>query len=144
MDSVETRDDRKLNAGLLALRAGAGISLAVQHGWAKMADAIGLYHGHAWGFVEFIRSLGFPAPVFFAVSAMLSESVCAVLVACGFFTRIAAAAVTFTMAVAIFADLKERSSIEAAWQYAICFAAISLTGPGAYSFDYLLKRKNHV
>jgi putative oxidoreductase len=81
--------------------------------------------------------MGFPLPAFFAICASLSESVGAALVACGLFTRLAAASVTFNMLVAVYADRLTGSSIESAFLYAIPFATLALTGPGTFSIDYL-------
>jgi len=128
------------DVGLMTLRIGTGLCLVVLHGWSKLAEAVGYFQGHDWDLVHLTRSLGFPAPAFFAVCAALSESVGAFLVACGLYSRLAAAAVAFNMLVAIYADLRDGSSIEDAYLYAVPLCTLLLTGPGALSLDHLLQR----
>jgi len=128
------------DVGLMTLRIGTGLCLLVLHGSSKLAEAVGYFQGHDWDLVHLTRSLGFPAPAFFAVCAALSESVGAFLVACGLYSRLAAAAVAFNMLVAIHADLRAGSSIEDAYLYAVPLLTLLLTGPGALSLDHLLQR----
>jgi len=128
------------DVGLMTLRIGTGLCLVVLHGWSKLAEALGYFQGHDWDLVHLTRSLGFPAPAFFAVCAACSESVGAALVACGLCTRLAAAAVTFNMLVAAYADLKDGTSIESACLYGLPFFAILLAGPGTLSLDYFCKQ----
>ena len=123
-----------LDLGLLVLRCGAGLCLVLVHGWSKLGEAVAFCRGRDWDLVELVRSLGFPAPGFFAVCAAFSESVCAALVACGLCTRLAAASVTFNMLVASYADLKDRSSMESAYLYGLPFFGLLLTGPGKLSW----------
>lgn len=129
-----------LDLGLLLLRCGLGLCLVIVHGWSKLGHAVAFCRGQNWELVQLVRSLGFPAPGFFAVCAALTESVGAVLVACGLCTRSAAATVAFNMMVATYADLKDGTSIESACLYGLPFFAISLAGPGTLSLDYLRKQ----
>src|SRR5262249_14987582 len=77
-------------------------SFVFLHGSQKLNDAAGfLFRQHEWGFVALVGSLGFPASAFFAVCGRSGVSVAALLVAC---RRIAAAAVTTTMVVAVYAS----------------------------------------
>lgn len=128
-----------VNIGLLILRCGVGLCLVIIHGWPKLGEAVAFCRGRDWHLVELVRSLGFPAPGFFAVCAALSESVGAALVACGLCTRLAAATLTFNMLVASYADLKDRSSMESAYLYGLPFFALLLTGPGTLSLDHWRK-----
>jgi len=135
------QQSKALAAGLLLLRIGAGIPLLFVHGWQKLADAGGfVFAGHPWGFVGLVNSLGFPFPAFFAVCAALGESVCALSAACGLFTRVTAAAVTTTMAVAMYCSFKSGTPVENAYLYAIPFAVLIVTGPGQFSSDELIQR----
>jgi uncharacterized membrane protein YphA (DoxX/SURF4 family) len=124
----------------MTLRIGTGLCLVVLHGWSKLAEAVGYLQGHNWDLVHLTRSLGFLAHAFLAVCAALSESLGAFLVACGLYSRLAAAAVAFNMLIAIRADLRDGSSIEGAYLYAVPFFTLLLTGPGALSLDHLLQR----
>ena len=128
-----------LDVGLLVLRCGVGLCLVIVHGWSKLGAAIAFFQGREWELVDLVRSLGFPAPGFFAICAALSESVGATLVACGLCTRLAAATVTFNMLVASYADLKDRSSMESAYLYGLPFFVLLLTGPGTLSLDHWSK-----
>jgi len=125
------------DVGLMTLRIGTGLCLVVLHGWSKLGNAVAFCRGHHWEFVELVRRLGFPAPGFFAVCAALSESVGAALVACGLYTRVAAATVTFNMLVAGYAELRDGTSIESAYLYGLPFFTVFLAGPGRLSLDYL-------
>jgi putative oxidoreductase len=137
--NVENIQGFRLDSGLALLRIGFGLSLAFVHGWQKLGDAaIFFFEGHTWGFVGLVRSLGFPAPAFFALCAALGESLGGLCVACGLLTRISAGAVTMTMAVAVYASVRMGTPIEGASLYAIPFAAFILTGPGRFSLDHLL------
>jgi putative oxidoreductase len=131
---------RERDVGLLFLRIAVGLPMSLIHGREKLANAEGLLlAGHPWGFVGLVRSLGFPMPVFFAVCAALGESVCALSVSCGLFTRTTSAVVTMTMVVAIY-SVKVGTSVESAYLYAISFAALTLTGPGRFSLYQLIGR----
>lgn len=131
------------NGGLLILRIGSGLSLAILHGLPKVGEFASFCQGHPWGFVDLIRSMGFPFPAFFAVLATLGESLCAAFVACGVFTRAAATAVTLTMFIAMYTDVRTGTSIESAYLYAVPFVTIALTGPGTLAMDRLLKKNFH-
>jgi putative oxidoreductase len=133
------------DAGLLFLRIGVGLPLSLVHGWQKLADAGGfIFAGHPWGFVGLVRSLGFPVPVFFAICAALGESVCALSVSCGLFTRVTAGAVTATMAVAMYGCFKSGTPVESAYLFAIPFAVLTVTGPGKFSLDRFIQRSSAV
>ena len=86
-----------LDAGLLVLRL-AGIGLAVFHGWPKLGALL----AGTSRFHEGVGKMGLPFPVASAWAAALGETVGGLLVALGFFTRIAAVALRVTMVVAAF------------------------------------------
>ncbi len=78
--------------GLLIFRLFIGLSMAFAHGFSKVPPSEQLVGG--------IAALGFPAPLFFAWCAGLSEFVGGLLIALGIFTQGAAAVLGFTMLVA--------------------------------------------
>ena len=131
--------------GLLILR-GAALLLLVVYGFDKFTWLFPLVTGRvawsSWGFAAQIGKLGFPFPIFPAVFVVLCESVGALLIALGLFTRIAAALVTLSMAGALYFSLHAG---EAAWQlallYALIFVTLALTGPGRFSVDRLLESR---
>jgi uncharacterized membrane protein YphA (DoxX/SURF4 family) len=125
------------DAGLLLLRAGAGLSLCILFGLPKLKDAA--YYGHTgqWAFGDFNRKAGLPAPVLVAYFQSLNESLGALFVACGLFTRYAAGSLFLSFVVAAYCSQRVG---EEAWlmagYFALMFATIALTGPGKLSIDF--------
>lgn len=83
-----------VNAGLLILRAGAGLSLFLKHGLEKLT-----------GYSTMVQH--FPNPIHIGAHAslafaLLSDGICSVLVAVGLFTRPAAAIVLINLLAAFF------------------------------------------
>lgn len=114
--------------GLLVLRLGMGIPM-LTHGIGK---AMNFSHMSEMFVDPFgISNMGALYLVIFA------ELVCAILVAIGLFTRLAAIPVIITMATAGFivhaADPWQRK--ELAFVYLFGFIAILIAGPGKYSLD---------
>jgi uncharacterized membrane protein YphA (DoxX/SURF4 family) len=133
--------ERLTSAGLLLLRIGSGLSLAFLFGLPILTAAAAHFHsGQPWPFIDFNRKLGLPAPVLVACYQSLNESLIALLVACGFYTRVAASSLAFGFAAAALCSLRvgEPSWLAAA-SYCLMFATILLTGPGQFSIDHLLK-----
>jgi putative oxidoreductase len=115
--------------GLLVLRVGAGAMLIYGHGWGKLMHfseraarfADPLHVGHE-------RSL---------MLAIFAEVVCAALVAVGFATRFAAAAlaVFFGIILTMVIAHDPFGDRELAYFYAFAYLCLMLTGPGAYAVD---------
>jgi putative oxidoreductase len=126
------------DVGLLLLRAGTGLLLFGYHGWGKLkAAAAFLFAGAEWGFPQGVANLEFPFPVFFAVCAALAESVAALLLAAGLWTRYAAAVVAFNMAVAFYHHARSDWKVEFALLYLLPAALFVLVPPGRLSLDAL-------
>lgn len=123
------------DAGLLVLRLFAGLTLAFAHGLGKLPPSE--------GFVESVSGLGFPAPEIFAWAAGLAEFAGGLLLALGLFTRPAAVAIAFTMAVAAFGRHGDDpfSSKEKALLFLAIAVAFLLAGSGRYGLDRLVYRK---
>lgn len=121
--------------GLLIVRLGFGLSLAIGHGLGKLPPSE--------RFVNGVAEMGFPSPGLFAWGAALSESLGGSLIALGFLTRPAAFFALVTMVVALVlrhaADPFERK--EKALLYALVMLALVLGGAGRYSVDALLTRR---
>jgi|SRR5579864_264301 len=135
----------RLDAGLLILRVGAGLSLLVGFGWPKLEDAV-LFavSGHAWSFADTARSIGLPAPVIVACYQTLNESFGAVLVMCGLLSRWASASLGVGFLVATYIGIEMTANaawIVAAAFYCLIFTTLTLTGPGQYSIDHLLDNR---
>jgi len=129
---------KTVDLGLVALRVGVGLSLFVLFGIPKAADAIAYLHTGQWQFVDFNRHIGLPFPVFVAVVQTLNETLAAILVAAGWWTRYAAGAlfIGFVAATSCSLVAKEPAWLLAAY-LALTFGALVLTGPGKYSLDGL-------
>jgi putative oxidoreductase len=141
---------------LLILRL-PGLTLAVMHGWGKVA---GLAVGQS-RFAEGVAALGFPAPLAFAWAAALAEFVGGIFVALGLGTRFAAGFAAITMAVAAFGQhnahghllnwlgiapappetVKAWGNPELALTYLALFLGVALLGPGRLSLDSLVGKK---
>ena len=134
--------DRLTDGGLLFLRVGSGISLFLLFGLSKLHDAWNFHHTGQWGFVDFNRKLGLPAPILIACLQTLNESVVALFLAAGFLTRYAAASLTIGFAAAMLCSLKVREpSWLLAFYYVVIFATLLLTGAGRFSGDHFLQTR---
>jgi len=128
--------------GLLVLRGSAALLLIV-YGWKKFTWLFPLISGRvpwsSWGFAAQIGKMGFPLPILLAVFVVLCESVGALFIALGLFTRVSAALTAISMAGALYFSLRVG---EASWQlaalYFLSFITLALTGPGKFSIDQLL------
>lgn len=123
---------------LLFLRLGTGGMLCIYHGWSKLLAAWGyLFGGAEWGFVGFVASLGFPLAGFFAVCAALAESVAAVLLAVGLWTRYVAVVVAGNMVVAVYHHARSDGKIELALFYLLAALVFAILPAGRFSLDAL-------
>lgn len=120
--------------GLLIFRLSVGLAMAFAHGLGKMPPPEQLIGG--------VASMGLPAPIVFAWAAALSEFVGALCIAAGLFTRIAAACLGFTMAIAVFVvhsadsfDVKEK-----AFLYCAACVLLIFTGAGRFSLDRMVRK----
>lgn len=134
--------DHGIDAGLLILRVGAGLSLLLLFGWPKLQAGWSFLYTGQWQFVDFNRKMGLPAPVLVAYLQTLNESVGALLLASGFLTRYAGAALAVGFAAATVCSLKagEPAWLTAAY-FCMNFTALLLTGPGRFSIDALLESR---
>ena len=122
----------RFDLALLVLRVSFGVQLALFHGLGKMQS----YLGNATSFPDPLR-IGWRNSL---LGAALGEFVCGLLVAAGMFTRVAAAGMGFTMAVAAFVvhgsdswAMREMSTM-----YLSVALAVLLMGAGRWSIDHLV------
>ncbi len=121
------------NLGMLLLRLGVGLTMAIAHGMGKTPPSEQLIQG--------VTGMGFPLPILFAWAAALSELIGGFCIAIGLATRLFSASLAVTMAVAFFVahgadpfQVKELSFV-----YLFYSIAIFLIGPGKWSVDSRIK-----
>ena len=121
--------------GLLLLRIIGGSMMVYNHGWGKITAGPEKWNrlGHALtdiiGF-EFLST-------FFGFMAAFSESVCALLIIIGLFTRPASILLFFTMFVAIMNHIMDSEMPELAIMYCLLSLVLILSGPGKLSLDQI-------
>jgi putative oxidoreductase len=126
---------RQLGWTLLRICLGVGL---MSHGYAKIFTMTAEGVVKLVPFTEHVRELGFPAPVFFAWAAALSELVGGAFLAVGLFTRFACLAAVSTMGVALYSHLSHGDPFgkwELAGMYLAGFGAYLLGGAGPFSMD---------
>lgn len=118
--------------GLAILRAFAGLTMAY-HGWDKLPIES--------GFLGMVERMGMPWPIASAWVAVGSELVGGLLLAIGWQSRAAAAAILATLAVAIFGYHAGHAFAhrELALLYSAIAMAVLVDGPGAVSMDTWLR-----
>ncbi|MBA3829834.1 MAG: DoxX family protein [Taibaiella sp.] len=123
-----------LNLALLILRLGAGI-LMMPHGYDKFIHFSEIK-------TKFIQFLGLSASISLGLN-IFAELFCSILLIVGLFTRLAAIPLIIAMGVALFmaqgGDLFGKG--QPAALFLLCFIIILLAGPGTYSLDRYIKRK---
>lgn len=122
---------RSADVALLVLRLWLGLSMAGLHGWGKLVNLIN-------GTSKFPDILGIGATPAL-VLAVFAEFFCALLVAAGLWTRLAAFFLVVTMSVAFFmahgAKLSGQGNGELAYVYLAGFVTLLLAGGGKFSVD---------
>ena len=133
--------------GLLITRVGVGVIMAFSHGLSKVWREGSV--GPPQQLIDGVGAMGFPAPTAFAWAAALTEFFGSILLALGLFTRPAALALTFNMAVAAFVAHRKDPwfatgtgpAKEAALMFLLPFLMFVFTGAGRFSVDALLRRR---
>ena len=120
--------------GLLIMRIIIGSMMVYNHGWGKITagpekwDRLGNALTDFIG-IEFLNT-------FFGFMAAFSESVCALLIVIGLFTRPASILLLFTMFVASMNHIIDGEMPELAIMYFTVTFVIILIGPGKFSLDH--------
>lgn len=106
------------------------------HGWAKLQTGVG-------GTTGLLTKMGFFAPHGFAYVVLFLETVGAICVAVGLFTRFFAAAIAIELAVIAFGvDAAHGwSRMQYTFMWGIFMFAIALRGGGPYSLDRVIGRE---
>lgn len=117
------------DGGLLILRVGAGVLLALLHGLGKIPPSE--------GFTGMVGGLGLPAPGLFSWLAGIAEFFGGLMLAMGLLTRPVAVFVVLHFLVVVFLahagdPLGQR---ELPILFGVIALTLALTGPGRYSMD---------
>ncbi len=136
-----------VDGALLALRMGSGLFLVATFGWHKFLGYLLLIRAGdslvTSGLALLIQKMGLPAPGLLAIYAVVNESVGALFVACGLWTRVAAFCAALSMAGALYISLRLGEEPLRAALYLTMFSTLALTGPGKFSIDYMVDRRRH-
>lgn len=135
-------DDERLDVGpfpsigLLILRVGVGLPMAIAHGWPKLQRLLGDDP------IQFADPFGLGATASLGM-AVFGELVCGLLIAVGLGTRLAAIPFAITMLVAIFHAHWDDpwGDKEHAFLFLVPAIALAITGPGRYSLDRLIQSR---
>jgi putative oxidoreductase len=123
--------------GILVLRLLIGISLFMNHGLEKLT-----------GYSTMVNH--FPDPFHITAHAslayaLLSDSICSVLVMAGLATRVSSLVIFWNVFVAFIVvhhgSFTSDTHSERAWAYICVYAALCLTGAGRFSVDHWLNRR---
>ena len=136
-----------LDLGLLVIRIGIGLSMALFHGYAKIAGGPAVWERLG----ENMERFGIPfAPAFWGFMAAFSEFGGSILLILGLFFRPAAALLAITMLVAATRHLSlPEGEPGAGWKGAshalellAVYVGLLLAGPGRFALGSLLPRRN--
>ena len=127
---------KNTDIALLLLRLTFGGLMLINHGWGKMLK---LFTGDP---TKFADPFGIGAPASLGLT-VFAEVLCAALIVLGLFTRWALIPLIVTMLVAIFIIHIDDpfKKMEMAVIYLTAYTAIGLTGPGWYSLDAQVRKK---
>lgn len=127
------------DAGLLIFRLVFGLVLIYGHGFEKMSVILSGQQ------IQFMDPIGIGASTSYYLAAF-AEGICASLLILGLFSRIATLILTVNFIVIFifhaFIIGDGFVVLELRFFYLFSFIALTLTGPGKYSLDYLLFRRN--
>ena len=137
--SYLTTNSNYHSLGLLILRIIGGLMMVYNHGWSKITADTEKWNrlGHALTDIIGLEFLS----TFFGFMAAFSESVCALLIIIGLFTRPASILLLFTMFVASLNHIMDSEMPELAIMYCLSSLVLILSGPGKFSLDQKLFSK---
>ncbi|MEL7162075.1 MAG: DoxX family protein [Bacteroidota bacterium] len=121
-----------IDLGLLVLRLWFGLEMAFAHGLPKLLKVLD-------GNMTFADPVGVGEPASL-ILAVFGEFFCGILIAVGYFTRVACIPYLITMLVAAFiVHLTDGwGKMSFPLMYAVAAIILLITGPGKYSLDYRL------
>lgn len=124
----------------LILRFFTGITMCYYHGWSKLFSSIERLEKLGSNFTQWLGLDSLSVP--FGIIAAFSESIGALMVALGFFTRPSAFLLAFTMMVATVKNITDvgMEKTELSLIFLILSCVIFISGPGRYSIDKLFSK----
>lgn len=124
-----------LDSALLLLRGAVSIMM-LRHGWTKIAN-------FSENLNQFADPLGFGAATSLQL-AIFSEFFCSILVALGFMTRWALIPLILTLGTVVFVvhGADPFASKELPLVYLVTFVFLLFTGPGKFSMDHQILKRN--
>ena len=136
--------DLKTDLGLLVLRVGANLCLFIKHGWEKV------YPPSFWEMAPTFPDPAHIGHVNSLIVALISDGICSILLVLGLGTRFAATYIFVVLSVAwsfthhfIFLGKGlEPKHGELIVMFITQSLALALLGPGKFSLDWLLWRRN--
>lgn len=126
----------EIDWGLLVMRLGYASLLIGLHGGARFLRAFNyVVLGQPWTFVSLVENIGLPFAPVFAVMSALAESIAALFVALGLFTRWAALLIVIDMTVALYNEISKGDPFELPSLYFLGALLFVIAGAGRYSID---------
>ena len=123
----------KIDQGLLLIRITFGTLMFYSHGLSKILAGPERWNRLGGALTDLI-GLSF-LKTFFGFMASFSESICALLIVLGLFTKLSSFLLFFTMFIASVKHFADGDLPEMALLYGIFCLFMILTGPGKYSLD---------
>ena len=130
---------KNTDVGLLIVRITFGGFMYYNHGHAKLLGGIDRWYGLGGALTNLIglESLR----TFFGLMASLSESIFALFIVAGLFTRISSSLLGFTMFIATLRHVLDGDLPEMAILYLVFSIFMIVAGPGRYSLDNRLFKR---
>ena len=128
------------DTGILVLRFVSGILMLFNHGGSKIMAGTDRWDklGHALTDIIGLEILS----VFFGFMASFAESIGALLIVFGLYTRMSSFLLFFTMVIASLKHVIEGEFSELAFIYGLVSLVLMISGAGRFSVDYYFMKKN--
>ena len=124
---------KNTDVGLLIMRITFGGLMYYNHGYAKLLGGVDRWYGLGGALTNLIGLE--PLRTFFGLMASLSESIFALFIVAGLFTRISSSLLGFTMFIATLRHVLDGDLPEMAILYLVFSILMIVSGPGRHSLD---------
>ena len=132
-----------IDIGLLSLRVLPSYFMFFEHGWGKISNP-DRWEKLGSSLTQYLNISFDSINIFFGFAASFSESICAIFIFFGFFTKPSTFLLAFTMFIAGMKHITGTGSPENAFVYCSIFIALFFSGPGKYSIDYIFHFKGEI